>query len=248
MLACSPDLVCDGLRLEGPEAAVREWPALAARIRTIRWHTLDHAAMARPCRADAPGELAEDGRNLPAAMRALQQADRDAFDAVISEFTRILPEFSSVETVLDGENLVLEFGIHGESRRIRAADLSQGTLAFLGILLIAAAVPRPSFLCIEELDRGLHPRVLREARDALYRLSHPEDGSAMCQVLATTHSPYLLDLFRDQLEEVIIADKAGSRASFRRLSDYADLKELLAEASLGDLWFSGVLGGVPDEE
>jgi predicted ATPase len=109
-------------------------------------------------------------------------------------------------------------------------------------------VPRPAVLCIEEIDRGLHPRVLREARDALYRLSHPVDGSPVCQVLATTHSPYLLDLVRDQPEEVIIAEKSGARASFRRLSEIPDLKDLLSEASLGDLWFTGVLGGVPDEE
>ena len=67
-------------------------------------------------------------------------------------------------------------------------------------------------------------------------------------MLATTHSPYLLDLFRDQPEEVIIAEKSGSRASFRKLSEVEGLKELLSEASLGDLWFTGVLGGVPDEE
>lgn len=248
ILLCTPDLVCDGLRLEGAEAAVGAWPALVSRIRGIRWHTLDHEAMARPCPLDAPDEMAENGANLPAAMHALHRSDEAAFRALVTEFNRILPEFSSVDAVVDGDKRVIEFGIHGESHRIRAADLSQGTLALLGILLITAAVPRPSLLCIEEIDRGLHPRVLREARDALYRLSHPGDGLPPCQIVATTHSPYLLDLFRDQLEEVIIAEKAGARASFRRLADHADLKELLSEASLGDLWFSGVLGGVPEEE
>ncbi|MDR1283749.1 MAG: ATPase, partial [Opitutaceae bacterium] len=67
------------------------------------------------------------------------------------------------------------------------------------------------------------------------------------QVIATTHSPYLLDLFREHPEEVVIAEKHGREAHFFRLSDRADLAELLAGASLGDLWYSGILGGVPEE-
>lgn len=248
VLACTTDLVCDGLRLVGSDTALASWASLAGKLRTVRFHALDHLAMSRPCRADSPAELAEDGANIAAALYALRTRVPGVFDEIAAEFGRILPEFSSIVPVEDGDQLALEFGLHGESHRIRAASLSQGTLALLGILLIAMAPPRPSLICVEEIDRGLHPRALRDARDALYRLSHPTLDGTACQVIATTHSPYLLDLFRDQPEEVIIAEKAGSRASFRRLSDVADLAGLLSEASLGDLWFSGVLGGVPEEE
>jgi predicted ATPase len=85
----------------------------------------------------------------------------------------------------------------------------------------------------------------------LYRLSYPADyghARAPVQVIATTHSPHLLDLFRDHPEEIVIADKRGRAATFARLSDRADLAELLAEGgTLGDLWYSGILGGVPEE-
>ena len=90
--------------------------------------------------------------------------------------------------------------------------------------------------------------MLREIRDALYRLSYPDDCGltrSPAQVIATAHSPYLLDLFRDHPEEVIISQKQGTAASFDRLSDRPDLPQLLQESSLGDLWFSGILGGVP---
>ena len=248
VLACTPDLECDALRVSGSEAALAGWNDLASRLRAVRFHTLDHSVMAKSCDAEAPAELAEDGGNIAAALHALQSNRPQEFEAIAAEFMRILPEFSGIHPVKEGERIALEFGLRGEERRIRASRISQGTLALLGILFLATATPRPAMLCIEEIDRGLHPRALREARDALYRLSHPEGGEAACQVLATTHSPYLLDLFRDQPEEVVIAEKTGSRASFRRLSDVGDLQALLGEASLGDLWFSGVLGGVPDEE
>jgi hypothetical protein len=92
--------------------------------------------------------------------------------------------------------------------------------------------------------------MLREVRDAFYRLSYPAAFGLtrpVVQVIATTHSPYLVDLFRDHPEEIVIAQKHGQASHFERLADRADLTELLQEGSLGDMWFSGVLGGVPDE-
>jgi hypothetical protein len=67
------------------------------------------------------------------------------------------------------------------------------------------------------------------------------------QVIATTHSPYLLDLYRDHPEEIILASKHGNAATFQRLSERTDILELMKDASLGDLWYSGILGGVPGE-
>ena len=65
-------------------------------------------------------------------------------------------------------------------------------------------------------------------------------------MVATTHSPYLLDQFRDHPDEVIVASKHGSEASLERLSDRTDLVELMRDTHLGDLWYSGILGGVPE--
>jgi predicted ATPase len=93
--------------------------------------------------------------------------------------------------------------------------------------------------------------MLREVRDLLYRLSHPEAvGLARhpVQIIATTHSPYLIDQFREHPDEIIITQKHGRAARLERLSDRPDLPELMREGSLGDMWFSGILGGVPEEK
>ena len=144
-----------------------------------------------------------------------------------------------------------EFGLRLDNGEVVTADnLSQGTLYLLGMLALAFDPDPPSVLCIEEIDRGIHPRMLREVRDVLYRLSYPQSfglARRAVQVIATTHSPYLLDLFREHPEEIVIAQKHGAEARFERLADRADLKELLSEGSLGDMWFSGILGGVPEE-
>jgi predicted ATPase len=106
----------------------------------------------------------------------------------------------------------------------------------------------PPIICLEEPDRGLHPRLLRDVRDAMYRLAYPEqygDKREPVQVIATTHSPYMLDLFRDHPEEVVIAEKVEGNVQFHRLSDRTDLDEILQGLHLGDAWYSGILGGVP---
>jgi predicted ATPase len=134
---------------------------------------------------------------------------------------------------------------------VTASDLSQGTLYTLAVITLAYDPAPPAILCIEEIDRGIHPRMLREIRDALYRLSYPKSfqlSREPVQVVATTQSPTMLDLFREHPEEIVIAQKQGREARFERLADRSDLKELLSEGSLGDMWFSGILGGVPEEK
>ena len=248
-LACVSDLVCDLLRVESPNPA--EWTAVKTKLATIRSYFFDHKAMAEPALRGDHAELAGDGAQLAAVLAARQQHAPAAFARVEAELIRLLPEFTAIlcRDEPDGRvNLALAIGT--EEPPVSAENLSQGTLYLLGMLVLSLDPAPPAVVCIEEIDRGIHPRMLREVRDALYRLSYPAsfgDAREPVQVIATTHSPYLLDQFREHPEEIVITQKHGHEARFERLSDRADLAELLREGSLGDMWFSGILGGVPEE-
>jgi predicted ATPase len=118
----------------------------------------------------------------------------------------------------------------------------------LALLTLAYHPTPPSLIALEEPDRGMHPYLLRHIRDALYRLSHPESGGEKrepVQVIATTHSPYFLDLFRESPEDIVVANKVGLDVQFQRLTSQPHFHDILGESALGDAWFSGVLGGVP---
>jgi hypothetical protein len=83
----------------------------------------------------------------------------------------------------------------------------------------------------------------------LRRLAYPEDfgdDREPTQVIATTHSPYMLDLFRDHPECIVLADKQGNEATFKRLVDHPNYEEIIRETPLGEVWYSGILGGVPE--
>ena len=73
------------------------------------------------------------------------------------------------------------------------------------------------------------------------------DTAPAVQVITTTHSPYMLDLFADTPEDVILATRSGELegASFKRLSEVPEVGELMREGRLGDLWYSGIFGGNP---
>lgn len=247
-MSCVFELVCDSLSLVGPVPP--EWPQMRAELGTSRGYVLDHEAMALPAKRERGAELAANGGNLGAVLARLHQTSPDAFSALTGEMLRIMPEFRSLELV-EHPNDTVEFGLRlADDGFVQATDLSQGILYLLGLLALAFDPDPPWILCIEEIDRGIHPRMLREIRDALYRLAYPKSFGSdrrAVQIITTTHSPYFIDLFRDHPEEIIIAQKQGAAAHFERLSDRADVAELMREGSLGDMWFSGILGGVPEE-
>lgn len=249
-LGCVADNVCDLLRVDAPAGA---WESVRGALLKVRSYVFDQEALAAPALRDDGGELAPDGGNLAAVLARRSVEQPAAFARLSEEFVRIVPEFTALRFVQpDSRHVALEMELAdaSEGGAVAAENVSQGTLALLGMLTLALDPAPPPIVCLEEIDRGIHPRMLREVRDALYRLSYPAalgEVRPPVQVIATTHSPYLLDLFRNHPEEVVISQKAGARAHFERLSDRADLPDLLREGSLGDIWFSGILGGVPAE-
>lgn len=246
-LSCSSEFVCDLLRVKSRSPEL--WTRARSEILRIRSFLFDHAAMGKPSLKAEGAELADDGGNLAAVLRRRSRGD---FERMQEEFCRLLPEFTGLDFRDLADGRVELAALLGEQKdRIPAENLSQGTLYVLAVLALAFDPAPPTVICIEEIDRGIHPRLLREVRDALYRLSHPGsfgETRAQTQIVATTHSPYLLDLFKDHPEEVVIAQKEGQEARFERLVDRPDFQDLLSSGPLGDLWFSGILGGVPEEK
>ncbi len=236
-----------------PVAGSGEWAesdlGTVERLLRARVYALDPGEISTPGVLRPGIELDKSGRGLVGVLDRLRDQAPERFEALNDELSRMLPEFDRIlfETPNEGtRGLRLRARNNGHS--IPASALSHGTLLALAILTLAYQPSPPSLLGIEEPDRGIHPRLLRDVRDALYRLSFPEpfgETRPPVQVVATTHSPYFLDLFKDHPEHIVIAQREGMSASFRRLVDHPDLEDILADAPLGEVWYSGVLGGVP---
>lgn len=252
-LSCVSDKMCDLLQViplttgEG----VDDWAGLRARLLTARSYLFEHTAIAAPSSEKDYAELTLNGGNLATVLSARRIHHPAEFARLAAELFRMMPEYDEIDLAeRPGRLIELRLRLAETAEWVGAENLSQGTLYVLALLALVFDPAPPAIICIEELDRGVHPRMLREMRDLLYRLSYPREtggGNPPVQIIATTHSPYLLDLFRDHPEEVVITEKQGAAARFTRLDQCADLTNVLSSGSLGDLWFSGVIGGVPEE-
>lgn len=222
---------------------------IRARLSGLRVYSLDPNAIASAVQITPRIEMSSNGANLAGVIERLRDEHPERFEALNGELARMIPEFDQILFgVPTAGHKSFSLRTREGQHPIPAADLSQGTLLALAILTICHLPSPPPVACFEEPDRGIHPRLLSDVRAAMYRLSYPQDfgeNREPVQVIATTHSPYFLDLYRDHPEEVVIAEKRGGNVVFEPLAGRADIDEILKDAHLGDVWYSGVLGGVP---
>ncbi len=209
----------------------------------------DPSKIADPADLATQLEVPRTGEGLAVVLDTLRNKHEDRFEALEAELSSALPEFDAIkfDTSRSGHRVFLVRTREGKYK-VPASALSQGTLFLIALLTLAHIPEPPAIIGIEEPERGVHPRLLRVVQDALYRLSYPEDFKETrkpIQVIATSHSPYFLDLFKHHPEEIVIAEKQGVDATFKSLKDRADIDEILMDSALGEVWYSGVLGGVP---
>jgi predicted ATPase len=232
-----------GVPLESTDFSRIEHTLLSSRVYSLEAESISNGVQIVPSQ-----EIARNGYGLAGVFDRMRDDCPERFEALKRELPRWFQEYDDILFAVPapGARSFALRTVYGA--KIPARDLSQGTLLALALLAMAYLPNPPSVIGLEEPDRGIHPRLLRNIRDALYRLSYPEsagDARAPVQVIATTHSPYFLDLFKDHPQEIVIAQKHGDYATFERLSDRPDIDQILDGTSLGDVWYSGILGGVP---
>lgn len=119
---------------------------------------------------------------------------------------------------------------------IPASRLSDGTLRFLGLLVILLHPMPPPLICLEEPELGLHP----DAVVAVGKLI--KEASTRTQLIVTTHSRMLIDTLTDSPEDVIVCGKRDGSTVMERLKSEELANWLTQYGSLGNLWSRGFLG------
>ncbi len=139
--------------------------------------------------------------------------------------------------------LLLSFA---DAPRVPASQVSEGTLLALGIFTALETLERregvvdegrmawpTEVVLLDDIDRALHPRAQRDLVTALRAVlaESPE-----LQVIATSHSPYLIDALAPE-EVVVMGRNPRGVVAAKRLADFPDarLKKML---STGELWMT----------
>jgi predicted ATPase len=187
--------------------------------------------------------LAEDASNLPDALLRLREAEPQAFADVERDLALCLPGLEEIGFSSVGGNarsVVVQLGERGLSNPVPLADASFGTVRLLALLVALHEPDPPPLTAIEEIDHGLHPYALDVVVDAL------RAASERTQLLIATHSPTFVN--RLEPDELVICDRDPvTGASLIPAVDAETLARAAEEGDLrlGELWFSGAVGGVP---
>lgn len=208
----------------------------------IRHLDPDVDAARRPQRLDA-APLSDDAGNLASALYQLRELDPEAFGRLRGDLARCLPGLLSVEVAQIGgftSSVVVQLHEAGVTMPIDLSDASYGTVRMLALLVALHDPDPPALTVIEEIDHGLHPYALDLLVDRM------REASERTQIIAASHSPTLVN--RLDASEIVVCDRdPGTGESIIPVVDADEIRRAVAGSGLdvGELWFSGVLDGVP---
>lgn len=204
----------------------------------------------------------EDVSNLVPFLETLRDEYRENFAQIEGDIRKCLPEFQDIRfktvaptTNSNDKRTFKKWGLFSEVSKMTywAEELSEGVLYFVALLCIINQPNPPQLLLLEEPERGIHPRRIKEVMDFIFNLSQ----SKGIQVIMTSHHPYVLNEFEDIPEAVFVFDKDEDGATqVRNLqkdiiapsneeNDKQGLPRIKFTQDLAEHWFSGFLGGVP---
>lgn len=183
----------------------------------INVYSLSPEQMRMPQKPD-PGELLlRDGANVASVVETARQRFPDEMDLVERYLGQIVPGVKSVSRrdVGGWESLSIRQDVAGSKApwSFPASSMSDGTLRALGVLvaLFASDPGSPSPVAIEEPETALHPAASGVLLEALVEASHRR------QVLATSHSPDLLDSPILQAEHILAVRAVSGKALIERV-------------------------------
>ncbi|MEW6409066.1 MAG: AAA family ATPase [Nitrospirota bacterium] len=226
------------------EFTVPGWEGMVVKyyISSWRYYRLLPALMKRENAAIAQDFLNESGDNFSSWFMRLQTNYPDAFHRIKQVARDVFPDLK--EILIPPTQFATTFMTTREKhlkQPITIWHMSDGEIVFLAWLsLIFAPIGAPLY-CVEELENHLHPRLLETLVEVLNQ-RQKELGPKAAQIIATTHSPYLVD--KVNFEDLVVVEKSNGATRCTRPASKTHLKELLEreELGLGELWYSGALG------
>lgn len=182
--------------------------------------------------------LTRDGSNLAGYLLDLATRSAETFNGIVDAMRFVLPYARDIRPLLPGTDIDRRVFLELAERNFRVPGwlLSSGTLRLLALLALLRDPEPPPVVFIEELENGLDPRaigmLIEEIRSAVTR--------GKTQVVATTHSPYLLDLLTFEHVIVVERNEAGE-PEFWRPGDEKSLAVWAKDFSPGQIYLMGQL-------
>jgi AAA15 family ATPase/GTPase len=200
--------------------------------------------------------LEESGQGLATIFSDLQGRSDEKFELVQSKMLSIIPNLTKIrirrsevpainwfnitdqkkhfqeiaqETTATGQELLFDFV---NATGIPASRVSEGTLFALTVLVAVASSEGDTVVLIDDLERGLHPKAVRDLMKALRDIQAITPG---LQIIATSHSPYVLhELEPKEVRVVTLDPELGTLIA--PLEAYPNFDQWRNEMTPGEFW------------
>lgn len=180
--------------------------ALAARREMQAWVQLqlEPSKLRKPDDFSSIEQLASDGEHLPSTILRLGE-----FDAVANLLSKLLPDVDSLRVDIDearrSRTLFLK---QRDGSEYPARSLSDGTLRFLALAVMACDPKAGGVICMEEPENGIHPARVPAIVELLKAMvvdatAAVGEGNPLRQVLVNTHSPIVIKNL--MLDDLVVA-------------------------------------------
>lgn len=205
------------------------------KIRIYREWTFGRYSMPRqPQKADGKNDFLEENyHNLGLILNKIS-IQPVLKKKLIEKLQLLYPRFEDFGVIVEGGTVQIFFT--EKEYHIPATRLSDGTLRYLSLLAVLYSPYKPSLVCIEEPELGLHPDILPTIAEILKEVSNET------QIVVTTHSNIIIDALTSSPEDVIVCENEDGYTTMQRLKE-KELKVWLEKYTLGELWSKGQIGG-----
>ena len=225
--------------------------------RSLVFLHLDAAQLAMPSyyAAEGPPRVEHTGEGLASVLAYIRLNDPDGFDELVEMARTLIPRLRRIRfrkaPVFKQERELVTFGddtVERDMKRSYQGDLilfdfehaenvsartaSEGTMLMLGLVTVLLGPVRPKILLLDDIEHGLHPLAQKQLVDVVRQImgKFPD-----LQLLATAHSPYLLNhLLPEQVR--IMAVGPDGYAKCGRLTDHPKFPTWKEEMAAGEMW------------
>ncbi len=183
-----------------------------------------------------PPPVSQSGAGLPALLGYLKLRDDELFADIERHFCTLLPNIRKLRVDEQGGNgqaapKALLFDTT-YAQKVPAHHMSDGTLYILALIVAVLGPHRPKTLLIDDIDMRLHPKAQYELVTLLKKFL---DEFPDLQIIATSHSPYILDKLEPNEVRVTGLGDDGS-VVIAPLTDHPAYEKWKDSMSPGEFW------------
>ena len=212
-----------GLRPDDPVCS----PAVNSRL-----VKLSVSALKQDSRVEEHPRLQPNGAGLASVLGLWRGADPEIAEELEEFIRRCVPEIKHVlvkPSSTPGTQRIWYRQDDGET--FDAEHASEGLLMFTALTANIVTVGRDFVIFIEEPEQGIHPRRLSDLID----LMRTAVSKKSCQFILATHSPVVLDNFRNDPEAINLFRRGEHGTEVKRCTDLPRVAEALENSTPGEL-------------